>query len=106
MMSEPPIEPEVPVSAYGAARREAWLAHLRASDEMASAAAMQAHQADHDAITVSKQGLYGHLSPQDIGAAVAALPARVGDAWGQGRPLERNGGRFDHNLGPAPARRD
>lgn len=105
-MSTSDFEAEVPVSEYGGQRREAWLADLRAKADMASAAAMQAHQADHDVITAGQTGLFGALSPEELGAAVAARPATVGDAWGQGLPLERNGGKFDNSIGPAPARRD
>ena len=107
-MTSADFEMEVPVSDYGKQRKEDWLAHLRASDAMAASAAMQAHaqSEDHRVVQAGQAGLFGHMSAQDMGAAVAARPARVGDAWGQGRELERNGGLYDNNLGPAPARRD
>jgi hypothetical protein len=100
-------EPEVPVSAYGAARKAAWLAHHAENSAMADRAALAAHgqSEDHRVVQAGQGGLYGHLSPQDMGAAVAARPARVGDDWG-GRELERNGGLYDNNVGPAPGRRD
>jgi len=95
-----------PVSAYGQQRREAWLAGLRANSDLMSAASMEAHRAEHDVITAGQNGLYGALSPQEKAAAVAARAATVGSAWGHGRPLERQGGLYNHNFGPAPARVD
>jgi hypothetical protein len=55
--------------------------------------------------------LYGHMSPQEKGAAVAARPARVGDAWGGGRELQPLGGTDWESQGagavaPVPARAD
>ncbi len=104
-MSEP-FEQPAAISAYGAQRRQDWLARLQANADAMSQAAIAAHQQDHDVITRSTHGIMGALSPQEQAAAVAARQATVGTAWGHGRPLERHGGTFNHNLGPAPARRD
>jgi hypothetical protein len=108
-MSEQPFEPEVSVSDYGRRRREAWLQHHRESSAMAERAALEAHgqTADHRVVQAGQAGLYGHMTPEEKGAAVAARAATVGTAWGPGRPLERHGGRFDHvATAPAPARVD
>jgi len=105
-MTSQDFEQDVPVSAYGAVRRAAWLAQLQANDDAMSAASMQAHQEDHDTVTAGQAGIFGRATPQQMAATVAARPATVGTAWGHGRPLERHGGLYDHNLGPAPARHD
>lgn len=96
----------VPVAEYGRWRREQHFARMQANSEMAQAVAMEAHQADHDVITRSTHGTFGAMTPQEQAAAVAARPVTVGTEWSDGRPLERHGGLYDHNLGPAPARRD
>lgn len=105
-MSAEDFEQQAPVSSYGAQRRAEWLARLRANAEAMSAASMAAHQQDHDLVTSGQAGLFGPATPQQMAATVAARAATVGTVWGQGRPLERNGGLYDHNLGPAPARHD
>jgi hypothetical protein len=105
-MSEPFEQPPVPVSEYGKQRRKEFFAWLETNADAMTQAGMQAHEADHYAVNAGQVGLFGHATPQQMGAAVAARPARVGDAWGNGREVERNGGKFDHSIGPAPARRD
>lgn len=84
-------EPEVPVSAYGAARKADWMARLQANSEMMNQAAMQVHRQSEDrrVVQAGQAGLFGHATPQEMGATVAARPATIGGAWGQGRPLER-----------------
>ena len=102
-------EPDAPVSQYGAQRKEAWLAGLRANADMAEQAEMAAYaQSEERRVTQAGQvGIFGHGTPYDRGAAVAARPATVGGEWGPGRPLERLGGTLDHaNDAPAPARAD
>jgi hypothetical protein len=100
------FEQQAPISAYGKQRRAAWMAQLQANADAMRAASLEAHQAHHEVVTASKQGIFGHSTPEQMAATVAARPATVGTAWGQGRPVERNGGQYDHNLGPAPARVD
>ncbi len=98
-------EPEAPVSDYGRQRRADWLAHHQANSDMAKAAELQAHgQSEDRRVTqAGQQGLWGHMTPQDKAAAVAARQAEVGSAYG-GRPLEKLGGTFDHSeVGCAPA---
>jgi hypothetical protein len=107
-MSEPPFEPEVPVSEYGAQRRAAWLAGLQANADMAKTASMQAHgQSEDRRVTQAGQaGIFRHMSPTDKGQAVAERQAVVGSDY-DSRPLQRLGGTFDHAAtGPAPARVD
>jgi hypothetical protein len=103
-MTSADFEAEVPVSQYGRARREAWLAQLAANADMMTQAAMQAHEQDHLAVTAGQAGLYGHLSGQERAASVAARPVTVGTDWGDGRQVQRNGGLFNSNVAPAPAR--
>ena len=70
---------------------------------------MQAHGQgeDHRVVQAGQAGLYGHMTPEEMGAAVQARAATVGTAWGNGRELERHGGTFDHAAtAPAPARVD
>jgi len=98
----------MPVSAYGAQRRADWLAHHQANSDMAKAASMAAYGRSEDrrVTQAGQQGLYPNMSPYDRGAAAAAQQPIVGSAYG-GRPLERNGGLYDHhNEAPAPARVD
>jgi hypothetical protein len=104
------FEQQQPVSAYGRQRRAAWLAHHQANSDMARSAELAAYgQSDDRQVTQAGQaGLFGHMTPQEKGAAVAARQAVVGSAYG-GRPLERLGGMFDHSevgCAPAPARVD
>jgi hypothetical protein len=89
-MSEP-FEQSVPVSEYGRQRRAEWLAQLQANAEAMTAAAMQAHQPDHDVVTAGQLGLYGRTTPQQLAANVAAR-RRIGDDWGAGRDLQALGG--------------
>jgi hypothetical protein len=108
-MSEP-FEQSVPVSDYGRQRRAAWLAHHQASADMAKSAELAAYGASEDRrVTQAGQaGLWGHMTPQEKGAAVAAMQPVVGSAYG-GRPLQRLGGTFQHSevgCSPAPARVD
>ena len=74
--------------------------------EMLSGGGQAGHAGVSRQLRAAHQGLFGHMSPEDLGAAVAGRAATVGTGWGQGRALERNGGTFDHAIGPAPARRD
>ena len=101
---------QVPVSAYGAARRAAWLAHHQANSDMADRAAVEAHgqSEDHRVVQAGQGGLFGHATPQDMGAAVAARTRRIGDDWGVGRDivppdLDAMGST---SIGPAPSRVD
>jgi hypothetical protein len=99
---------EAPVSQYGAQRRAAWLARLQGNHDMARRAALAAHgqTEDHRVVQAGQAGLFGHMTPEDMGATVAARAATVGGDW-YARPLERNGGTFTHATeGPAPARVD
>lgn len=99
---------ETPVSQYGAARKAAWLAGLRANANAMTEASMKWHQADHDIVTQGQLGLYGSVTPQQQAAMVAAQ-RRVGDDWGQGRELQSAGGTMDpadYGCSPAPARAD
>ena len=108
-MTEPFHEPDAPVSDYGRWRNARWLAGLQASADMAQEAAVQAYgQSEARRVTQAGQaGLFGHMTPEDRGAALQARQATVGSEYGRGRPLERLGGTFDHaNDGPAPARVD
>jgi hypothetical protein len=95
------------VSAYGTARRAAWLAHHAANAAMADRAAVEAHgqSEDHRVVQAGQGGLYQHMTPQQLGQAAAERPATVGGEWGLGRPLERNG-HLSSSIGPAPARVD
>lgn len=102
-MSEPFQDPAL----EGQRRATAWRAHLEASQAASSAAEVEAHRASSEGLRAAHQGLYGHMTPEELGAAVQARAATVGTAWGHGRPLERNGGTFDHAAtAPAPARVD
>jgi hypothetical protein len=62
-MSSEDFEQPAPVSAYGQQRREAWLAGLQANSDMMTAAAMQAHQQDHNTVTAGQAGIFGQTSP-------------------------------------------
>ncbi len=69
---------EAPVSAYGAARRAAWLADLRRKTE--AAASISAHRADHDVITAGQAGIFGPgATGEQMAADVAARRPRVGE---------------------------
>jgi hypothetical protein len=74
--------------------------------DMLSGGGRDGHQAAHDHITRSTHGLFGAMTAQELGQVAAERQATVGGEWGQGRPLERFGGLFDTNDGPAPARVD
>jgi hypothetical protein len=93
------------VSAYGAQRRAAWLAHHAANADMANRAAVEAHgqSEDHRVVQAGQGGLFGHMTPQQMGQAAAERTATVGAEYGQGRPLERNG-HLAESIGPSPAR--
>ena len=74
---------------------------------MAYRAALAAHgQSEaHRQVQAGQAGLFGHMTPEDRGAAVQDRTATVGTDYG-GRPLERNGGTFrwsDVSDSPAPA---
>ena len=105
-MSEPFQDPAL----EGQRRATAWQAHLEASQAASTAAEIEAHRASSEGLRAAHQGLYGHMSPQDMGAAVTARTATVGqDYGGQGRPLEAQGGTFDpadYGCAPAPTRAD
>ena len=110
-MTSEDFEQEVPVSAYGAARAAAWRARLEASAAASTAAEVEAHRASSAVLRAAHQGLYGHLSPQDMGAVATAHPATVGTAWGNGRELETRGGLDWESQGagavaPIPPRAD
>lgn len=105
-------QPEVPATEFGDRLRQERDAHLQASakqmNDMFSAAGQDAHRATSAQLRAGQQGLYPHMTPQELGAAVAARQAVVGSAYG-GRPLERLGGTFDHSdvgCSPAPPRAD
>jgi hypothetical protein len=106
-MSEPFQDPAL----EGQRRATAWQAHLEASQAASSAAEVEAHRASSEGLRAAHQGLYGHSTGEQLAATVAAGPARVGDAWGNGRELETRGG-FDfeaHGAGavaPIPPRAD
>jgi hypothetical protein len=97
-MSADDFEQQVPVSQYGRARREAWLAGLQVNADAMTAAAMEAHRADHLAVTAGQTGLFGNMTPQQQAANVVAR-RRVGDDWGAGRDLEMLGGTNWEQLG-------
>jgi hypothetical protein len=101
-MTSQDFEHEVPVSQYGAARKAAWLAGLRANADAMEAAAVEAHRADHDVITAGQHGIFGAAdSPYELGAAVAARAATVGGEWGHAQAIERHGAPTHHLEGPA-----
>jgi hypothetical protein len=109
-MSEPPFEPEAPVSQFGAFLAARHRANLERSAENMTAASMAAHQQDHAHVTSGQAGIFGAgVTGHQQAADVAARPARVGDGSGNGRDLEAWGG-FDwesHGAGasgPVPAR--
>ena len=107
-MSESDFEQPAPVSQYGAHRRAAWLAQLQANSDMASATEMAAHAARRGRLVASKAGLFQHMTPEDLGAAVTERQPVVGSDYG-GRPLERNGGAWDTAAitdSPCPPRAD
>lgn len=105
-MSESFNEPEVPVSSYGAQRRADWLAGLQARADDMTQAAMQAHQPDHNRVTSGQGGIFGAgATGERMAAEVAERAATVGTGTDSGRPLERNGGLYDHAAsGPVPSR--
>lgn len=109
-MSESGFEQAADVSQYGAWRAQQHRAHLERSAANGAAAELEAHRATSTALRASHQGLFPNTSPQDMGAAVAARAATVGqDYGGQGRPLAAMGGTFDpadYGCAPAPARAD
>jgi hypothetical protein len=104
-------EHEIPVTEYGRWRLEQARAQQRANAQvmmdMLNGGGQDAHRADHDQITRSTHGLFGPMTPEERGQANAERQATVGGEWGQGRPLERNGGAFDWSAvsdSPAPGR--
>ena len=106
-MTEPFPEPDPALE--GQRRREAFFAKGQVGADNMTAASMRAYaQSDDRRVTQAGQaGMYGHMTPYDRGAANAALPPTVGSDYGRGRPLERLGGTFGHQVeGPAPARVD
>jgi hypothetical protein len=105
------FEQTADVSQYGAQLRANWLAGLQAHADMAEQAALAAHGQSEarQQVQVGQAGLFGHMTPEDRGAAVAARTATVGGEWGRARPLERLGGVLDpadYGCAPAPARAD
>ena len=104
-MTSADFEQEGQVSAYGAQRRAAWLAHHQANADMADRAAVEAHgqTEDHRVVQSGQGGLYRHMTPQQLGQAAAERQATVGAEYGQARPLERNG-HLAESIGPSPAR--
>ena len=106
-MTEPPFEQDVPVSEYGAWRKQKWLADAEARSAWAQEASLRAYGQSEDRrrTQAGQQGILGHMSPTERGAEVQGRAATIGSEWGQTRALERNGGAFTHHLsGPAPAR--
>ncbi len=106
-MSSEDFEQAADVSEYGAQRRAAWLAGLQANADMATSAAMQAHAGSNERRITQQgqQGLFGHMTPEARGEAVAAREAVTGSDYG-GTPLERLGGLIDWRAvsdSPAPA---
>jgi hypothetical protein len=104
------FEQDVPVSAYGAQRKAAWLARLQANSDMAKNAELAAYGRSEDrrVTQAGQQGLFPHMTPYDRGAAVADMQPIVGSDYG-GRPLEKLGGMLPHSdvgCSPAPARVD
>ena len=104
------FEQDVPVSAYGAQRKAAWLARLQANSDMAKSAELAAYgrSEDRQVTQAGQAGLYQHMTPYDRGAAVADMQPVVGSDY-YSRPLQRLGGTFDHSevgCSPAPARVD
>jgi hypothetical protein len=109
-MTADDFQQDVPVSQYGAARRQAWLDSLAARAADMEVAAMEAHRADHDVVASGQGGIFGALSGQDQ-AAMLASRRRVGDGAGAGRDLIPMGGvDFESQgagaIGPIPRRAD
>jgi len=105
--NEPFEQPMAPTE-YGKFRAEQHRQHLIESAANATQASMASHAATSTVLRAAHQGLYGHATPQELGAAVAARQAVVGSAYG-GRPLERQGGLYDpasYLCAPAPPQRD
>jgi hypothetical protein len=92
-------------SSEGQRRYEAWREHLRQSADLSRD--LEGHKVVSDVLRAGQQGLFGHMTPEEMAATVAASAATVGTGTDAGgRPIERNGGLYDNNLGPAPARVD
>lgn len=90
-----------------ARRKAARMAHLEASHEASTAAAMEAHRAVSGQLRDAHRGMYD-MTPQAQAALVAAT-RRVGDGTSAGRDLQALGGTFDpadYGSGPAPKRVD
>ena len=106
-MTSADFEQPVSVSDYGKQRKEDWLAHHQANADMAKRAAVEAHgqSDDHRVVQAGQGGLFGHMTPQQLGQAAAERTATVGAEWGQERVIERNG-HLAQSIGPAPARVD
>ena len=105
MSTEDLIQPDP--AAEGQRRREAFLAKGRQLADAMTSASMERFQPEHNVVTAGQAGIFGPgATGQAMAANVAARPVRVGQDWGDGRELQAAGGTFDHNLGPAPARRD
>lgn len=107
-MSADDFEQPVAPSDYGKFRAEQHRQHLIESAANATQASMASHAATSTVLRAAHQGLYGHATPQELAANVAARQAVVGSAYG-GRPLERQGGLYnpaDYLCGPVPPQRD
>jgi hypothetical protein len=96
-------------SAEDQRRKAALMGRLQANSDAMTAAAMAAHQKDHNIVTSRQAGIFGPgATGQQQAADVAARPARVGDGAGAGRDLERLGGtnweaQGAGAVGPIPA---
>ena len=99
-------ETEVPASAYGAARRAAWLAHHAANSAMADRAAVAAHGRAKTTASSSRASRACTRTCHRMTEVQrrAAMQAVAGSDYG-GRPLERHG-HLAESIGPAPARVD
>jgi hypothetical protein len=109
-MTSADFEQIAQVTQYGAQRRQEWMQRLQANSDMATSAALAAHQADHNVITASQHGIMGAITPE-AQAAIVARQHRVGDGVGAGRDLQRLGGvDFESQgagaVGPVPYRAD
>ncbi len=107
-MNNEPFETEVDPRDHGKFRAEQHRQHLIESAANATQASMASHAATSPQLRAAHQGLYGHATPQELGAAVAERGAVVGSDY-DSKPLQRQGGLYDPAsflCSPVPPQRD